>query len=364
MRSESKKVLSFKSNQDLYNFLDAHDPGEKYLLFYDPLKVDGPFWLANLENDFSTSNFSFLEGFSRASSFDLDLFLHVSKSSYVEVLGFSLEQNDESHPYFLELNTGLLGNRKVGLKRVYKRSELYNDCYKEVGIAYMKVETLKKAISLSDKSTGEFLFTDTFFSHFSSVEGIPLHKKANKKAKGRVKKPALFLDRDGIINKDLGYVGSKDKLHFISGIFPLIQCFKKRGWWVFVITNQSGVARGFYTEEDVESLHLWMASEMTKKNAEVDGWFYCPFHPKGEDPLLKRKSLFRKPNPGMLLNAAEKFNVSLEESLMIGDKLTDIILLRGLNANLIKGRYSLEGANVPCFQSHEELVDYYLNLEY
>ena len=197
----------------------------------------------------------------------------------------------------------------------------------------------------------------------SFVEGIPLPRRNNEKVKEMTKRPALFLDRDGIINKDFGYIGSKDRVQFIEGVFPLIKLFKEKGWWVFVITNQSGIASGFFSEEDVISLHKWMDSEMKKRSAEVDGWFYCPFHPKGEGPLLKRKSLFRKPNPGMLLSAAEKYSIHLGKSLMIGDKLTDIISLRGLKANLIQGAYPLDGAAVPCFQSHAELVNYYLSLE-
>ncbi|MBG07345.1 MAG: hypothetical protein CME68_01175 [Halobacteriovoraceae bacterium] len=361
METNNIEVLSFKSNQELFNFLDARDSEEKYLFFYDPLEEARPFYLAHIENDFRDSDFSFLRGVSEAFSFDLDLFFYVSKSSPVEMLGFSLDRKSENSHYFLGLNNEFSSDRKVGLKRFYQKKLANEDCYREIGIAFMKVKTLRLAISLASKSMNKFFFTDEFFSHCSFVEGIPLPKKTNDERLKR--RPALFLDRDGIINKDFGYVGSKDRVEFIQGVFPLIQLFKERGWWIFVITNQSGVAKGFFSEEDVISLHEWMALEMKKKNAEVDGWFYCPFHPKGEDPLLKRKSLFRKPNPGMLLSAAEKFNIHLGESLMIGDKLSDIISLRGLRANLIKGRYSLDGATVPCFQSHEDLVDYYLNLE-
>ena len=99
---------------------------------------------------------------------------------------------------------------------------------------------------------------------------------------------------------------------------------------------------------------------MKKRSAEVDHWFYCPFHPKSENPTLKKESLLRKPHPGMLLRAAEKYSIDLEKSLMIGDKLTDILYFKGPSYNLIKGRYSLEGASARCFQSHDELLDYYL----
>ena len=362
MKNKNKDFLSFKSRRDLCEFLDTHDSNEKFLFFYGPTKVTGPFILVPIQNDLNGVDFSSLRGVSKALSFDLDLFLHVSKSSVVEVLGFSLEENDEG-PGFLALNNDLLGDKKLGLKRVYQESSIYKDCYREIGIAFMGIETLKRAFSVSRESEEGFLFTDAFFDQCPFVEGIPLPQKTSEKIKGMEKRPALFLDRDGIINEDFGYVGSKEKVKFIEGVFPLIQLFKEKGWWIFVITNQAGVARRFFSEKDVVSLHKWMASEMKKRGAEVDGWFYCPFHPKGEEPLLKRKSLFRKPNPGMLLSAAEKYSIHLEKSLMIGDKLSDVISLRGLKANLIQGVYPLDGAAVPCFQSHDELVSYYLSLE-
>ncbi len=363
MESKNKEVLSFKSSKDFCEFLDNRNPSEKFLFFYEPSKAKGPFCLAKIQSDFSSFDFPSLKVFSNAFSYDLDLFLHVSRTSSIELLGFSIEQNDGSNPGFLDLNNELVGGQKDGLKRVHQQSIGYKDCYREIGIAWMKVETLKKAASSSSQLTDRFLFTDSFFSDCCFVEGIPLPKKTNELIKKTSKKPALFLDRDGIINEDLGYISSKDKVHFIEGVFPLIKLFKEKGWWVFVVTNQSGVARGFFSEENVVSLHKWMDLEMKKRSAEVDGWFFCPFHPKAKDELLKGVSLFRKPNPGMLLSAAEKYGVHLEKSLMIGDKLTDIISLRGLKANLIKGRYPLDGATAPCFKSHDELVNYYLNLE-
>ena len=363
MENKNEKVLSFNSNKDFCEFLDTQNPSEKFLFFYGPLKPKGPFCLAHIQSDIINSSFTFLSGFSKALSYDLDLFIHVSKTSSVEMLGLSIEQNDEKNPGFLDLNNDSAHGQICGLKRYYQKTLDYKECYREIGIACMKVETLKKAASFKEHLTDDFIFTDAFLGERPFIEGIPLPKRNNKLIKNSSKKPALFLDRDGVINEDLGYIGSKDKVHFIEGVFPLIKFFKEKGWWVFVVTNQSGVARGFFSEEDVVSLHKWMDLEMKKRSAEVDGWFYCPFHPKAEGDFLKGRSLFRKPNPGMLLSAAEKYGVHLEKSLMIGDKLTDIISLRGLRANLINGRYSLEGATVPCFKSHDEIVKYYLNLK-
>ena len=357
------KALSFGSCQELLSFLEGRSPEERFTFFYGPKTTLGPFLLIVGDNDLGEIDTSFVNGFERSFSFDLDFFRKVSSSSSLETLGFSIEKNDQRVDSFAGLNNEFMDGRKKGLRRARLENSVYRDCYMEIGVAFLTVKTLKVAVSLNLKSTEGFFFSDSFFDSCPFVEGIPLPYNRSEMRAGSVKKSALFLDRDGIINKDFGYVGSKEKIQFIEGIFPLIRLFKKRGWWVFVVTNQSGVARGLYSEEDVVSLHQWMSQEMAKRSAGVDEWFYCPFHPKACDPLLKGESLFRKPHPGMLLSAAEKYAINLEQSLMIGDKLTDVINLKGLSYNLISGRYSLEGASAPCFQSHEELINYYLNVD-
>ena len=130
---------------------------------------------------------------------------------------------------------------------------------------------------------------------------------------------AAFLDRDGVINEDYGYVGSKEKFEFKEGVFELLKFLQDRGYKLCVVTNQSGIARGFYSQEDFHSLMEYMINELKKRNIEITDYEFCPHHPK-----ITGECECRKPKPGMILNLAKKYNISLKESIMIGDSLSDI----------------------------------------
>ena len=134
-------------------------------------------------------------------------------------------------------------------------------------------------------------------------------------------RPALFLDRDGIIIKDKGYVNSKEETEFLHASIELIRLARSYGFLIFIVTNQAGVARHYFTEEDLISYNLWLMSELAKLNSDVDELVYCPSHPiYGE----KRECACRKPNNGMLRYLIKKWNIDLENSLMVGDKDTDV----------------------------------------
>ncbi len=137
-------------------------------------------------------------------------------------------------------------------------------------------------------------------------------------------RPALFLDRDGVINVDKGYVCRPEDFTFIDGAAEAIAAFKARGWFVFVVTNQSGIARNYYTEEDMHVLHAWMEARLAEQGAIIDRIYFCPFHEDGENPLYRRDSFDRKPKPGMLLRAMAEFPVKREQSFLIGDKAADL----------------------------------------
>jgi D-glycero-D-manno-heptose 1,7-bisphosphate phosphatase len=141
-----------------------------------------------------------------------------------------------------------------------------------------------------------------------------------KKQKGiLVKNKALFLDRDGVINIDKGYVHKIEDFEFIEGIFDLCKSYQDKGYLIIVITNQAGIARGYYTEEDFLKLSEWMKKEFAKRNVIITDIFYCPHHPD-----FTGECECRKPKPGMILKAAKKYNIDLSESILIGDKITDI----------------------------------------
>ncbi len=136
-------------------------------------------------------------------------------------------------------------------------------------------------------------------------------------------KRAVFLDRDGTINIEKEYLYQMEDFEFIPGAPEAIRLLNQAGIMVVVVTNQSGVARGFYTENDVENLHRHIASDLKNYGAHVDAWLYCPHHPSGRGSYALPCNC-RKPLPGMLQEAAARYDIDLENSTMIGDKPADI----------------------------------------
>lgn len=141
---------------------------------------------------------------------------------------------------------------------------------------------------------------------------------------GLTRKPAAFLDRDGVINLDDAYVGTRDRLRWMPGIANAIKALNNAGYYVFVFTNQSGVARGFFSEDDVRTLHNWMRDELARDGARIDDFRYCPHHPDGTVPGYTRECHWRKPQSGMVLDLMKHWPVDKERSFVIGDKQRDL----------------------------------------
>ena len=135
---------------------------------------------------------------------------------------------------------------------------------------------------------------------------------------------ALFLDRDGVINHDFGYTSAADDFKFIDGIFDLCRAAKKLGYLLIVVTNQAGIGRGYYSVQDFLTLTQWMRERFAEEDVPITDVFHCPYHPEHGVGKYKMDSFDRKPNPGMLLRAAEIHRVSLKLSIMIGDKDSDM----------------------------------------
>lgn len=140
----------------------------------------------------------------------------------------------------------------------------------------------------------------------------------------RLRRPAAFLDRDGVLNVDHGHVGTRERFEWIPGALDAIRLLTKSGRHVFVVTNQSGVARGFYGEEAVLSLLAWMADEARRSGGTIDDARYCPHHPDAGSAPYRQVCACRQPQPGMPLELIRSWDVGIEGSFMIGDKDSDI----------------------------------------
>ncbi|MDQ1264588.1 MAG: D-glycero-D-manno-heptose 1,7-bisphosphate phosphatase [Campylobacterota bacterium] len=130
---------------------------------------------------------------------------------------------------------------------------------------------------------------------------------------------ALFLDRDGVVNVEINYLYKKEDFVFIEGVLGLCKHFQKLGYIIIIVTNQSGIARGYYDENAFESLSGWMLNEFSKNGIEIKKVYYCPHHPE-----ISGECSCRKPSPGMILEAKDEFNIDLENSILVGDKESDI----------------------------------------
>lgn len=135
---------------------------------------------------------------------------------------------------------------------------------------------------------------------------------------------ALFLDRDGIINEDVGYLYKKEDVSFIPGIFELCRYAKSQNYLIVVVTNQAGIAREYYMEFDFHMLMNWMRGVFIREGCPLDIIYYSPFHPLGSRKDYAKASEFRKPSPGMLIRAQSDLGLDLSSSILMGDKVTDI----------------------------------------
>jgi D,D-heptose 1,7-bisphosphate phosphatase len=139
-----------------------------------------------------------------------------------------------------------------------------------------------------------------------------------------VSRPAVFFDRDGVLNHDNGYTHRIEDFRWTDGARAAIKMLNDRGWLVFVVTNQAGVARGYYDEVAVHTLHTWMQEDLARIGAHIDDFRYCPHHPEG---TVERYSIFcgcRKPAPGMIASLLNEWSIDIKSSILIGDKSSDL----------------------------------------
>lgn len=180
------------------------------------------------------------------------------------------------------------------------------------------------------------LVRDGYFLDIGLPESL---EQGRRELPGIRRRPAAFLDRDGVINVDHGYVHRPAQLDWISGAPEAVRCLNDRGYRVVVVTNQAGIAHGYYDEECVHAIHAWMQKQLATIGAFVDAFYFCPYHPQGRVQRFRRSHIDRKPGPGMILQALSDLNIDKNRSFLIGDKDTDIEAARaaGLPGFLFTG---------------------------
>ena len=149
--------------------------------------------------------------------------------------------------------------------------------------------------------------------------------------------PAIFLDRDGVINHNYGYVCKQESFDFIDGIFDIAFCAYKLKYKLIIITNQAGIGRGYYTEDQFHRLTAWMCDQFSAAGSPIEHVYYSPYHPTAGIGKFLKDDYSRKPNPGMILQAQKDFFIDLNSSVLIGDKVSDIQagISAGVGTNLL-----------------------------
>lgn len=166
-------------------------------------------------------------------------------------------------------------------------------------------------------------------------------------------KRALFLDRDGVINEEVGYLHRPTQVQFVTGIFSLCRTAAALKYRIIVVTNQSGIARGYYTEDDYFQLTTWMREQMAREGVTFDAVYHCPFHPEHGIGKYKREHEDRKPGIGMLLRGALEFGLELGECVLVGDRCSDIA---AANAAGLRQAFLVEGTErVKCSGTYRKV---------
>ena len=183
------------------------------------------------------------------------------------------------------------------------------------------------------------------------------------------KNKACFLDRDGVLIEEVNYLSSPDQVHVFPESIRALILLRKNGYKIIVVTNQAGVARGYFTEKGISIVHSEIDRQLELHDLSVDAYYYCPHHPEGTVDGYNIECDCRKPKPKMILQAVKDFNIDLENSFLIGDKISDLLAAKnaGCSAALVKTGHGLEHTekaqlqNFPILKNIEDAVKYFLS---
>lgn len=171
---------------------------------------------------------------------------------------------------------------------------------------------------------------------------------------------ALFLDRDGVVNEEVGYLYRAEEVRWVEGIAPLCRTAQALGYRLIVVTNQSGIARGMYSEADFHTLMDWMRAELGREQVSLDAVYFCPFHPEHGVGEYRREHEDRKPGPGMLLRAAREHGLDLSRSVLVGDRCSD---LAAANAAGLRQAFFLRGTETAACPGEYVTVSFLYEVE-
>ncbi|WP_322782896.1 HAD-IIIA family hydrolase [Gluconobacter cerevisiae] len=205
-------------------------------------------------------------------------------------------------------------------------------------ICSLEADVLPKLVE--NQNLQRFSLTGDFYS----AENASTLEKILGEMSVRLRRPAVFLDRDGVINRDLGWVGTRERFEWEPGAREAIARFCDSGHHVFIVTNQSGIARGFYSENDLMTLMDWVVNSIREYGGTIDDWRYCPMHPESAIEQYRGHSVNRKPEPGMILDLLQRWELDPMCCVLFGDQPTDMQAARAAGVQgIMIGPESLSG---------------------
>jgi len=184
----------------------------------------------------------------------------------------------------------------------------------------------------------KIIFAKHYKNNFLDIGTPKDFKNLSKFLKKNITKPCAFLDRDGVINKDLGYVHTKEQTKWSKNIFKTIKYLNDNNYRILILTNQAGIAKGYYSLKEYNKYTNWFHDQFLNKGSFIDQTYFSPFHPNGKIKKYKKRSNLRKPGNGMIIKAFKDWEIQKRKSFLIGDKQTDIIAGRksGIKSYLVE----------------------------